>query len=418
MWRNIESEGQIDSTTQADTQLANEAVRLSRTIPRPQEKQSSKQAELPSVTLFDLPLKNSSNAPQDAFSEAAKAESQAASSFDSAKEVKSLRQSSRTQAELSEKNLADKHLVLSTGDVLVHALDRTSLYMPNGDRLYLDKRGAFGLDTLQAVEIESKNGLTKVIYKNGEQIEFDRQGNLSVTRGEKSQIIGRSPAPELQTSDPTESRPPSFKAEADFVDQALGLYPQADKNDDGVFSKKEIESALFNPDMSKKERKLLAALRENYDELKHLYNDKGLENGVSLRDIAEFASLERYKRYQLRAARDAENLYSSADGFQSLDADGSGFISKQELQETLDKSDLSFRERIAVTHLLDNVKEIQKVSNDEFGFENNGISIDDLRQYRKSILESKETQLLREIRRGMLDLGQKPIQRRLERNGP
>lgn len=74
--------------------------------------------------------------------------------------------------------------ILGTGDILVHDEGRQILFMPNGDKLTISPSGSYDLKSGGPVRVSSKFGLTTLEYPNGDSVSFDRQGVLSITRGD------------------------------------------------------------------------------------------------------------------------------------------------------------------------------------------------------------------------------------------
>jgi len=71
---------------------------------------------------------------------------------------------------------------LSTGDTYVKDGDREILFMPNGDKLSVNKDGSYDLRSKGGVEVKSKDGHTTLTFANGDQVTFSKDGISSVSR--------------------------------------------------------------------------------------------------------------------------------------------------------------------------------------------------------------------------------------------
>ena len=72
---------------------------------------------------------------------------------------------------------------LSTGDRLVKDGEREILYMPNGDKLTIEKDGSFDLKSKGPLETHSKGDTTTVSHPNGDSLVFSSRGVETVSRG-------------------------------------------------------------------------------------------------------------------------------------------------------------------------------------------------------------------------------------------
>jgi hypothetical protein len=71
---------------------------------------------------------------------------------------------------------------LPTGDKLVQDGDREILFMPNGDKLSVNKDGSFDLKSKGGVEVKKQGDQTTVKFANGDEVTFSKNGITSVTR--------------------------------------------------------------------------------------------------------------------------------------------------------------------------------------------------------------------------------------------
>jgi len=89
--------------------------------------------------------------------------------------------------------LSDGAIKLNTGDTLVKDGDREILFMPNGDKLAVNKDGSFDLKSKGPVEIHKVGDTTTLLYPNGDKVSFDKDGIKLVSRGDKTTVIHEFP---------------------------------------------------------------------------------------------------------------------------------------------------------------------------------------------------------------------------------
>lgn len=151
-------------------------------------------------------------------------------------------------------------------------------------------------------------------------------------------------------------------------------FSEMDKDGNNHVTRKEIERYVSqNQDnLSADEIRALDTLSKNVGKIQELANDeRGDENsGISRQDLTKLDDLARNSQKYLR------------DGsFKSFDADRNNYLTKEEITRALTTARLTREERMTLEFLKDNMKYLQKGNNDERGFENNGISLADMRFY-------------------------------------
>lgn len=197
-------------------------------------------------------------------------------------------------------------------------------------------------------------------------------------------------APEPRQSEPAnqqrkpDAKPAAEKNENEPATQAKAKesaaqilnrrFSEIDKDGNNKVNRKEIEKYLneHQKDLSADEVRALDTLAKNASKIEGLVDDeKGPENsGMSRRD------LEKLNQLQNMSAR----MYNSGM-FQDLDRDRNAFLSKKEITEALTTRNLTPEQRMTLEFLQQNIKILQKATDDEKGFENNGVSNADLRFY-------------------------------------
>ncbi len=191
-------------------------------------------------------------------------------------------------------------------------------------------------------------------------------------------------------------------------------FRRLDTNGNGYVSLRELDQKInsntpldgLNLDQS---RTLLRFIKDNRGEIYRSSNDQRFfESEISLNDIVAFernnrpaalpdsvASSTTFNNPQ--APRQAESttsflprlvLETGESRFGDLDHNGDRYISRAELDKVLDSrrwsSTFNASELRALNAMRDRIVEIQRSHNDEWGAENNGISINDLRAFARN----------------------------------
>jgi len=151
-------------------------------------------------------------------------------------------------------------------------------------------------------------------------------------------------------------------------------FSEMDKDGNNHVSRKEIERyvAQNQDNLSADEIRALDTLSKNVGKIQELANDeKGDENsGISRQDLNKLDELSQKSEQYLR------------DGsFNAFDSNRNNYLTKEEITRALTTARLTREERQTLEFLKDNLKYLQKGNNDERGFENNGISLADMRFY-------------------------------------
>ncbi|MBS1957814.1 MAG: LysM peptidoglycan-binding domain-containing protein, partial [Cyanobacteria bacterium SZAS-4] len=152
-------------------------------------------------------------------------------------------------------------------------------------------------------------------------------------------------------------------------------FDKIDASHDGYVTKKEIDEYVKNhKELTKEEAAALTRVGEQVDKLQKLNNDEwGRENsGVSQKDLQV-------------ANENSKAMEYAQKHFDRLDGDGNGHITKDEIDAYVKANGdkLSPEDRAALETLKKNYSKIEDYSNDEWGFENDGITRHDLIEGRK-----------------------------------
>lgn len=94
-----------------------------------------------------------------------------------------IQEAHRRQFELVRRPYEDGASKLATGDTLVKDGDQEMLFMPNGDKLKVNKDGSYSLNAKGGVTVKSEDGSTTITYANGDSVTFSKNGIDSISRG-------------------------------------------------------------------------------------------------------------------------------------------------------------------------------------------------------------------------------------------
>jgi hypothetical protein len=140
-------------------------------------------------------------------------------------------------------------------------------------------------------------------------------------------------------------------------------------------------------------------LQKHSSDIEELSNDEfGDENdGISKADMQQFDDLS--TKYT-----EAGSMYSYLkDNISKVDTDGDGFASSEEISKRIDSLDARSDERKILENMRDHYDEMQSATNDEWGFDNSGISVEDsLRHASSNAAGFDETGLLMDVKSDLM----------------
>lgn len=160
----------------------------------------------------------------------------------------------------------------------------------------------------------------------------------------------------------------------DLNDYADKVFDRVDADKDGFLSNDEFETALKDSCLQGEDRKAIEILQKRQDEIEELSNDElGDENdGITRADLKEFRDLS--ERYQ-----DASDMsLYGREKFDSADTDKDGFLNVCELDQAIKSAAPNSAEKQLLEKMRADYERLQGASNDEWGFDNSGISKEDL----------------------------------------
>lgn len=239
--------------------------------------------------------------------------------------------------------------------------------VPNGDSTYYGDRTESVGDYNQ-----SQSGLSADLWKEMEykppvvtQPVEKQSGTLDFSTND---IYGK--CPKDTSSDPVDKLDDLKK----FTDKN---FDKIDKDGDGFMSEDELTEASKAECLSDQDKRAIEILQKNREDIEELSNDElGDENdGISKADMQKFDDLA--GKYT-----EAEDMYRyMRKDIAKVDADGDGYVSKEELTKRIDSLDEKSDERKVLESMRDKYDDLIGQSNDEWGFDNTGISVDDTLDY-------------------------------------
>ncbi len=190
---------------------------------------------------------------------------------------------------------------------------------------------------------------------------------------------------------------PSAKAEAmqQFVESH---FQTLDPNRDGFLSRAEIRAARQKPEFAgADQQRMLSALEKNVGELEEYANDEwGDENdGITRQDMRAFVAEAKKSPsdstiqeitgdYQTHSSPQARQLLALFEkNLPQLDGDKDGFVSRAEIQKALSDPQLKDEDAALIAVLQRRRSDLEEFSNDEFGDENQGVTLKDMRAFVK-----------------------------------
>ncbi|HEY9785551.1 MAG TPA: C2 family cysteine protease [Candidatus Obscuribacterales bacterium] len=225
---------------------------------------------------------------------------------------------------------------------------------------------------------------------------------------------GDSSSNDGSASDPQDSATPGLASDVAADDECIIFHEPADPNlrsdsvknlfdtnmcrldadGDGFVSEEEVDAAMRDGSYTGKDAQLVAMLKEYQDELEELSDDEfGDENdGITAADMARFDELQRQKKEELASLTHMRDY--GKNNFSTLDADGNGYLTGEEIDAVAADSSLSAADRKALEEMKERLDDIEEASNDELGDENDGITAADLDEYLNDFIASDEMQLV------------------------
>lgn len=185
---------------------------------------------------------------------------------------------------------------------------------------------------------------------------------------------------------------------------AYGAYDSLDADGDGFVTQTELSNAFTDPSAGWREKSFLLFLIRRIEDIAAAYTEEWAEDkrGISRVDLQEyFEQIEVHEDGTCEAAPRAEawkklpvpsggiNLSQTFQDihefalktFDTIDQDGDGFLSRQELHNAATNEMTGWREKSFLIFLLRNLEPISKAYDEHWAPENAGISRMDLQEY-------------------------------------
>jgi hypothetical protein len=185
---------------------------------------------------------------------------------------------------------------------------------------------------------------------------------------------------------------------------AYGAYDKLDQDADGFVTKAELSNGFTDPSVGWREKSFLLFLIRRIEDIAAAYTEEWADEkcGISRVDLQEyFDQIEvrddgtcearpRPEAWQkvpipsggINLAQTLQDIHDFAlKTFDSLDQDGDGFLSQQELQNAATDELTGWREKSFLIFLMRNLEPISNAFDEEWAPENAGISRMDLQEY-------------------------------------
>lgn len=216
---------------------------------------------------------------------------------------------------------------------------------------------------------------------------------------------------------------------ADFTGLVRANFARLDGNNDGKLSADEVDRAMEDSSFTGRDAQMVAALKGEFAGLACLKNQGAGDRLVRLagpflsnliqKDEITLAEIDEFEQMQQAVEREksanARLLALAGERFASLDGDADGFLTAGEIERVLAAKGIPADERLALEHMRQKAGEMQEASDDEFGFENDGVSEDDIEQYVRDRQASDSFRLVRGVAAAMVSRidGVRQAERRL-----
>jgi hypothetical protein len=189
----------------------------------------------------------------------------------------------------------------------------------------------------------------------------------------------------LRPSNRTERQSTPLNSASDFRQRAQEVFTRIDQDANGYLSRQELSSAVQNRNLRDQDAQVVAGLYRSSERLINFSNDEWFaESEISMRDLDGLDG-HNARAEQVRAATPLAIWSQNGGNFTSVDADGNGFISDSEITGSLNNPAVSRLERLALEHMRDTYDSLQRSSNDEWFFENDGITRNDLTVFARNL---------------------------------
>ncbi len=170
---------------------------------------------------------------------------------------------------------------------------------------------------------------------------------------------------------------------SDFTDESLRLFDKLDENGNGRVCENELARAVASDEYKGKDAQVVAALYSARKEISEQNDDDWFvpDSGITKADLSKLDQLRQKNETEVQQVTTAVDYLEKDDNFSRVDADGNKFLNQEELSAALQSTELTKKERASLEFLRDHKDQIEATKNDEFFFENSGMSMTDLKWF-------------------------------------
>jgi|AGTN01.1.fsa_nt_gi hypothetical protein len=162
-----------------------------------------------------------------------------------------------------------------------------------------------------------------------------------------------------------------------FRERVQRIFGELDKDKNGFLTRRELATAVENHQYAGEDAQVVTGLYSNFDGLARVSIDQGgKETALSRRDVQMMDIRQRSEELQ---EADLITPWVSKN-FSRLDQDSNGYIDFHEI-DAAEKKSTNGKEKILYGVLKENYNAIQNANNDEWFWENDGITRADLTAY-------------------------------------
>lgn len=182
---------------------------------------------------------------------------------------------------------------------------------------------------------------------------------------------------------------------ADFSSESLRVFDKIDSDSDGKLSGQELRAAALSDNYTGKDKQIATALYLSRNDIAELNDDDMFiqDSGISRNDLVKLDDEQKKNALEKPTVAKANEFLARDNNFAIADEDGNNFLSREEICQILQRTDLTEEERTSLTFLRENLNNVAEAGNDETGQERSGISQYDLDSFGNKTIEAIERNL-------------------------
>ena len=184
-------------------------------------------------------------------------------------------------------------------------------------------------------------------------------------------------------------------ASSDFTKRAEDLLDKLDTSKSGHISKEDLAKAMEDPRYKGQDAQVLAAMYENYDKLKSVWND-GIY-GLGKKDLEDYSKLE--QKYTLESQNAARMSLKASDPnfIAKVNDTGTPYVTQDSLERALAGNKLTDDERQTALYMYDNFGSIENCHGDRYFWNKQGISTGDMSDYYGKVTQKSDYDAVRYV---------------------